>query len=272
VKLRSEEYGEPTKTLLVPGAGRSGQTWFCYMLAHLLNARFIEPYCLLRGIHHSGLPYILNLTHGDLPDRDRTAYSLVVKTHEFPDRHFSLTRKVILIVRDPRDMITSAWFRYHVIKTTGSDLEPEAQALSLTSRPAKRSKSLKSRIWMLIHGTRILSVILSARKWARFNATWRRLPFVHVVRYEDLLNKADDTMAGICRYLEVPVDSEQIRDTLHKFSFQEITGRRRGVEETENISFRKGTTGDYKEKLTSLELRIVAYFCRKEAKHYGYQL
>jgi Sulfotransferase domain len=268
----SQIYCEPTITVLVPAAGRSGQTWLCYMLAHLLNARFIEPYCLLRGILHSGLPYILDLTHGDLPGRSLTSYSLVVKTHELPDPYLSLTRKIILIVRDPRDMVTSAWYRYYVMKTTGSDLEDDAQNLVLTDKPIKNNKTLKSRLWSLIYGNRTLAITLSARKWAIFSAAWRDLPFTHVVRYEDLLQRPYETMAEICRYLELPENPDQINDTLHKLSFKEITGRKPGQEQTKNISFRKGTVGDHKSKLSPFELQLISYFCKEEAKHYGYQL
>jgi len=272
VKTVNQGYSKSTGIVLVPAAGRSGQTWLCYMLAHLLNARFIEPYCLLRGIFHSGVSYVLDLTHGNLSGRGHSPYSLVVKTHELPDRHFSLTCKVILIVRDPRDMVTSTWFRYYVMKTTGSDLEDDAQSMRLTEKSVPRRSSLKSRLWMLIHGNRTLAIILSARKWAQFNASWRNLPFTRVIRYEDLLQKPYETMAEICQYLEIQEDSEQILDTVHKLSFKEITGRRPGQEETRNISFRKGTVGDHKSKLKPYELKIIKFICNKEAKSLGYML
>jgi hypothetical protein len=259
-------------TVLVAAAGRSGQTWLCFMLAHLLNARFIEPYCLARGIVYSGHQSVLELTQGALPGRATTPYTLVVKTHEHPDPYYSLTSKVIVIVRDPRDVITSASLRFYVMKTTGSDVEEDAQGLLLTDRPLPKRNSLKDRLWKLVYGNQTLGIIMTARKWARFHAAWRRVPFAHVIRYEDLLVEPLSTMAGICSYLEVPMNPAQIKDTLHQLSFKQLTGRCSGVEQVKNLSFRKGVVGDHKNKLKPFELSLISYFCKCEAANYGYNL
>jgi hypothetical protein len=258
--------------VLVAAAGRSGQTWLCFMLSHLLNAKFIEPYCLLRGIVYTGHPYVLGLTQGALPGREATRYNLVVKTHQMPDPYYSLTKKVVIIVRDPRDMITSACLRYHVMKTTGSDVEEDAQGMSLCDDMLPKHATLKERITSLVYGNRMLAITLSARSWRNFHGAWRRLPFGHIVRYEDLLDKSIESMSEICRYLEIPIDESQIGETLHRLSFKEITGRSSGQENAKSIMFRKAAVGDYKKKLNRIELAIIRHFCRKEAARFGYIL
>jgi hypothetical protein len=262
----------PEDTVLVAAAGRSGQTWLCFVLAHLLNARFLEPYCLLRGIIFTGNAYVLSQTQGKLPGRSPSRYDLVVKTHQHPDPFFSLTRKVILIVRDPRDVTTSAWHRFNVMKTTGSDVEEDAQGMALLPYKLPFEKSLKNRIWSMVHGNRTLAIYLVARRWSRFHAAWRRLPFCHIVRYEDLLKQPVESMSGICRHLGIPVDEVLIKSALEALSFAKITGRNAGDEDNKSIMFRKATAGDHKGKLGPLELALVRFHCREEAAHYGYQI
>ncbi len=259
-------------TILVAAAGRSGQTWLCFVLAHLFNARFLEPYCLLRGIVSTGNKYVLGLTEGNLPGREKTRYSHIVKTHEQPDPYFSLTRKVILIVRDPRDVITSQWLKFHIMTTTGTDIEEDGQGMALTEATLARRPTLKDRLWSLAYGNRKLAISLTARKWRTFHEAWRRLPFCHVVRYEDLVREPMETMKSIRAYLEVDVGDAQIADTMHKLSFKEITGRRQGEEQANSIMFRKASVGDHREKLSSAELAIIKHFCNTEAANYGYQL
>ena len=261
-----------TDTVLVAGVMRSGQTWLCFMLAHALNARFLEPYCLLRGIVYTGNDYVRELANGRFNNRASSGYSLVVKTHESPDPHFSLTRKVVLIVRDPRDTATSAALRFHVMKTTGSDVEEDAQRLSLLETPAKRKATLKEWIWRLVYGNRLISIILIARKWRAFHQSWLQIPFCHLVKFEDLVKQPIETMDGICSYLENHVDEAQLRDTAHKLSMAEIKKREISNDPTMNIGFRKGVVGDFKNHLSRLELAIIRYYCHDTAARLGYKL
>lgn len=261
-----------TDTVLVAGVMRSGQTWLCFMLAHALNARFLEPYCLLRGILYSGHDYVRGLANGGLPGRPATRYALVVKTHERPDPHYSLTRKIVLIVRDPRDTATSAALRYHVMMTTGSDVEEDAQGLSLLAAPAKKPPTLKDRAWRLVYGNRLLSIVMVARKWRAFHAAWLQIPFCHVVKFEDLVQRPVETMAGMCRYLEVAVDEAQLRDTAHQLSMAEIKRHGTEADPAKSIGFRKGVVGDFKNHLSRLELKVIRHFCAETAARLGYEL
>ena len=261
-----------TDTVLVAGVMRTGQTWLCFMLAHAWNARFVEPYCLLRGILYSGNAYVRSLTQGNLPGRSPTSCRLVVKTHEPPDRHFSLTRNVVLIVRDPRDTITSAVLRYHVMKTTGSDIEEDAQSLSLLAAPVIRPSTIKDRVWQIVYGSRLLSVILTARKWSSFNRAWMQVPFVHVVRYEDLIADPARQLSIISEKTSIDTTEQQLGETSRQLSMAEINQRHVQSDQTKRIGFRKGVAGDYKNHLTRLEIAIVRHYCRTTAHHFGYDL
>ena len=265
-------YQGEADTVLVAAATRSGQTWLCFMLAHALNARFLEPYCLLRGIVYSGHDYVRGLSQGGLPGRTPTRYALVVKTHECPDPYYSLTRKLVLIVRDPRDTATSAALRYHVMKTTGTDVEEDAQQLSLLQVPAIKPATLKVRISRIVCGHRLLAMIMVACKWRSFHEAWLQIPFVHVVKFEDLVREPVPTMAGICRYLEIEVKETQLHDTVQKLSMAEINRHHADTDATKRIGFRKGVVGDYKNHLSRLELAIIRHYCSGTAARFGYKL
>lgn len=259
-------------TVLVAGVMRTGQTWLCFMLAHALNARFIEPYCLARGIVFSGHEYVRRLAQGGLPSRAATRCAVVVKTHESPDPHFSLTRRVILITRDPRDVVTSAALRYHVMKTTGSDVEEDAQSLSLVGTPVERAPTLKDRLWKIVYGNRLLSVYLTARRWSSFYRAWRQLPFCHVVRFEDLVKNPLLELKNICDYIEIDVSPEQIAETARALSMGEIKRNQNSTDESKEIGFRKGVVGDFRNHLSRLELAIVRHYCATVAAQHGYAL
>jgi hypothetical protein len=169
-------------------------------------------------------------------------------------------------------MINSSCLRFQVMKTTGSDVEEDAQEMALCTQKLPERKTLKERVASLVYGNRMLSILVTARKWREFHAAWRRIPFCHVVRYEDLLQKPNETMQGVCRYLEIPINEDQINETLHKLSFKEITGRRAGEEQSNSIMFRKAVVGDHKKKLGRFSLALIRRFCGEEASHFGYRL
>lgn len=264
-------YQGDADTVLVAGAMRSGQTWLCFMLANAFNARFVEPYCLLRGIVFSGHDYVRGLTQGELPGRAATPVKLIVKTHQAPDPHFSLTRKVVLIVRDPRDMVTSALHRYHFMTTTGSDVEEDAKGLALVPLSVHQPLPFKERVRRLVYGNRLFATVLTARRWRDFNTAWRQLPFCHVVRFEDLVKNLAGELDAIARHVGVVVDPATIADTAHLLSMGEI--RKHGLtDELKGIGFRKGVVGDFNNHLTRLELAFIRHYCRNAARDFDYTL
>ena len=103
------------KVILIADYGRSGQGWLSYMLCYLLNAKYIEPYFFLRGALYTENKALRDITSGDLPNREKTEYSMVIKTHELPAGHLNLTDKVIFLMRDPRDIAVSTYFMYRAI-------------------------------------------------------------------------------------------------------------------------------------------------------------
>lgn len=241
------------KVILIADYGRSGQGWLSYMLSFVLNAKYIEPYALLKGFKYSRLQYVIDLTSGNLPQRKKTGCSMVIKTHEYPAKNFNLTDKVILLARDPRDVAVSAFWRYR-------DFSQK-----------EKYESLKGKIFGLIHNFKFTSFIMTAFKWRKYYPAWENIGH-HFVRYEDLSFNTKETLKNILKYLEVETPENLVKEAIEKFSFEKITGRKKGEEDLENLEFRKGIVGDHENYFSKLELKIFRFICGKEARKLGYIL
>lgn len=256
--------------ILIADYGRSGQGWLSYMLCYILNARYIEPYCLLRGIIYSGSKDIIKLTQGNLKDRKPTKYSMVVKTHNYPDPFFSLTDKVILLARDPRDVAVSAHARYNVMNNTGTDVEAGAQKEILIKKTFKIKNKLRHQIQRWLMTNKSYSYFVTAYLWKKYYEVWENIDICFKVTYEDLSLHPKKTLKNIMEYLEIEVQDEFIEEAIEKFSFENIAKRRKGIEEKDNVAFRKGIVGDYKNKFNRYNLIIFNKICRKVAEKWGY--
>ncbi len=264
------------KIILVADYGRSGQGWLSYMLCYILNAKYIETYCLLRGLAFTDDEYISNLTQGNIPGREKTKYSLIVKTHSHPDPFFSLTNKVILLARDPRDVAVSGYFRNRAIAKSGTDVNPELQnktILRVKPRPLnfmKKSLRQKLKEWLwLKKGT---CYLLTAIKWRNFYAAWEHVDLCYKVRYEDLLTDPKKSLSGMLKYLDIEAEDRIIDEAVEKFSFEKLSGRKKGEEQRQNFVYRKGIAGDYKNNFNFFELSIFRKICRDAARKWGYAL
>lgn len=241
------------KVVLVADYGRSGQGWLSFMLCYILNAKYIEPYDFLRGRKYYYSQNVIDLTKGNLPGREKTKYSMIIKTHEYPASDFNLTDKVIFLTRDPRDVAVSAYYRYKVIFQQ------------------EKNQTLKSKISFLIHRFKFTSFIMTAYKWRNHFLAWRHINY-YPVRYEDLWLNPKNTLKGMLNYLEVRASDNLIEDSTEKFSFEKITGRQKGEEDLKNVALRKGIVKDYKNHFSKLGLIIFKFICGKAAKKAGYDL
>lgn len=264
------------KIILVADYGRSGQGWLSYMLCYILNAKYIETYCLLRGLAFTDDEYIINLTEGNIPGREKTKYSLIVKTHSHPDPFFSLTDKVILLARDPRDVAVSGYFRNRTIAKYGTDVPPELQNKAILHvKPRSLNfvkKSLHERLKEWLWTKKFTCLFLTAIKWRNFYITWEHVDLCYRVRYESLLKDPKKTLSGILKYLDVDADDGIIDEAIEKFSFEKLSGRKKGEEQRQNFVYRKGIAGDYKNHFNFLQLLIFKKICRDMAKKWGYAL
>ena len=240
--------GSQEDILLIADFGRSAQGWLSYMLCYILNARYIEPYCLLSGTQFTESAVIAANTRGALPNRMRSRYALVVKTHNFPDRNFTLTRSVIYLTRDPRDVAVSYYYLNRNWRRAGA-----------------RSPSV------LLHSLPVIGHLLTALRWRRHFQRWRHVD-AHWVRYEDLRHDIEGTLISILLHFGASEDSAVVREAINVFSFENSYGRKRGTEDVSNSEARKGQIGDYRNHFPLWLNRLFWVICGTQAEMAGYRL
>lgn len=241
-----------SKILLIADYGRSGQGWLSYMLSYILNAPYVEPYNFLVGTKYTKSDHILSLTQGGLPNREKTSYSLVVKTHNYPSKDFNLTDKVLFLIRDPRDVAVSMHNLHLIHERSVGWGHPRAKVTLLFKRYFK-----------------IFDYIKTISEWKRYYTAYKKIDH-HLVRYEDLLKDTRKELNEVLNFLGESIDKKIIDEGIENFSFEKITGRAQGVEDQNNPEFRKGVSGDYKNKFSKLEKIIINYIFRKILKEANY--
>ena len=234
-------------TLLISDFGRSAQGWLSYLLCYILNARYIEPYALLAGSKYSSSEIIENNTKGRLKEREISRYNIVVKTHSYPAKQIDLTKSIICLTRDPRDVAVSYYYMVrNAIKNGNIDRK------------------------LIFHIVPLFSYIITAFGWRKHFRSWQNVPSVHL-RYEDLRKDTFGVISSVLLNFEVNINKETILEAIDIFSFENCYGRKRGNEDINNPEARKGQIGDYRNHFTKLYNIIFWMICGKEAKLAGYR-
>jgi len=232
--------------MLVVGYPKSGNTWFCYLLAYCLNAEYDDlddP-----GVHPQS-DYERQYVKGGLAHKSwQEQTGLILKTHRKTVRPKG--EPVVYLVRDGRDVLVS-YFHY-------------LQKFF----PATFGRAVKGTIWSRLfrfgRPQHEFGGFLRcfAPKWADHVNYWlARNPDV-LVRYEDLKKDPTCTLNTIFAGLGVEVAESVILEALDIFSFQKMSGRKEGAEDNKSF-YRKGISGDWRNHFSAADL---AYFDGKAAR------
>lgn len=153
--------------------------------------------------------------------------------------------RMILLVRDPRDVAASALGRHR----TGGDAYQKRQKRSKDT-PKKREAVADNRPSAFVKGqaNRYLRNVSSAN--AAYDA---HKGHKILVRYEDLRVDTLDTMRRIYADLDIPVDEEELARAVKKHAWESIPEEKKG----EGKFYRKATPGGWREDLTPKQVEIV---------------
>lgn len=229
--------------VFIVGFPKSGNTWMQTLMS-----------CILFGIDAKYMSD--KLAQEIVPDvHARTYYKRFnsfnfFKSHDLPKKEF---RKVIYIVRDGRDAITSY---LHFRKNLGQDV--------------KLSDFYTDESWVF------------PTFWHLHVKAWLENPYnadILYVRYEDLLKNTHAELQRIMQFVGVQREPELIDKIVEGSS---ITNMRKRVAETGGMGnhkwtgekgakfFRKGKIGDYVNHMTKEEIKAFNEISKKELSEFGY--
>jgi hypothetical protein len=223
-------------SVIVVGYPKSGNTWVSRLLGELLNSPVtgIDGAAPLatEGLDRPGAHTVLQLhLRPTTEDIDITAW-------KFPISRWT-TERVVHVVRDPRDVVTSAMYFWDML-------------------------SIRQTIEMIGEGAASVSLFGS---WQEYVSGWLALP-VALVRYEQLAADTHSALVELMETLELPMPSDNnIRQVIQHQSFTE---KRKSISEGGFVTYdadaqlknlRRGVVGDWREHFTQDDERLAdAYF------------
>lgn len=227
------------RSIFVLGYPRTGTNWLCTILNQYFEIPISEPW--LRKWPATE-PVILHL-----------------------HRYLIVPRRTIYMIRDPRDIVIS---HYHKIL-----VEPDSEARTRVGQfcdaPLVHDNlrlNLPNFIRYLFEG-----VVPSTISLDRHLRKARSLG-LYTTRYEDLLERGEETLSGIVEHLSgKPADLQRVRKTLEATSFEKHTGRKPGEEDPSQVVARKGVAGDWKNQFTPEAARTFDRFAGDLLIEFGYE-
>jgi hypothetical protein len=218
-----------------------------------------------------GGSWISNLIRSYIGSRFNDGYRLIGRD-EVIQKHVryrpGLTR-VVVVVRDPRDMFVSAYYHETSFTDREKSLPIERYFRKDPERPMAEdfAEYLEAKLLHITHPRFFYSQFLDS---------WLERSGVCVVRYEDFLGDAEAQLIRVVRFLERPVELDRIRSAVTENSFKNTTRRLYGVERTtgveDNTRFvRKGIVGDWKNHFNERSCQLLEKFEGSSLRRLGYE-
>ena len=221
---------------------KSGGTWLCQMLGALLDLPFPRNQAMTwpQGIFHSHYPGAAG------------------------------NNKTILLVRDGRDVMVSAYYHFII----GHDHNP-----SFLTEVWRKGLGVKDYQNIEQHLPAFIDLFFTQFKiggrvmnWSDYiNSFDLNSPNLYIVKYEDLLQDCASTMHELVNWLDYPdITSEKIGKVIVEYSFRNISGRTAGQEDSSQF-LRKGIAGDWKNKFSEEAILRFEKWAKPQLELLGYR-
>jgi hypothetical protein len=270
---RSADAGiSPERLIWIFGSARTGSTWLGAMMADLEDhAWWHEPlvgylfghlyYERARGRRRDEnfilggdkslwlgpvRRFVLDSASARFPERVDGGYLVIKEPHGTlgaPLLAEALPEsRMILLVRDPRDVISSKMDAAREGSWAEEAQKSRGQEKKNTSADRKPDAFVKSQ------ARRYVQLIELAQQAYDAHAGHKVL-----VRYEDLRAKPLETMRHIYRELEIPAKEQELARVVEKHAWENIPDRKKGT----GKFYRKGSPGGWAEDLTREQVETV---------------
>lgn len=229
--------------IFIAGFPKSGNTWVQNLISGIIF-----------GISTEFLPD--RLTQELVPDVHYKKYYKrffdfnCFKTHDEPlEKH----RRVIYLVRDPRDVIVSY---YYYLKNSGNQIDYQK----------------------MIYGDKS-----ELSQWINHAKSWRKNSYkseIMLLKYEDLLLNPMKEMKRVIEFMKIERNDETLLNSIQGNSFKEMRIKEESLGfdneiyrkkwNNEGRFFRKGIIGSYKEELTLDLIRTIEERAGTEMEYLDY--
>lgn len=162
--------------------------------------------------------------------------------------------RLISLVRDGRDVIVSGANQWH-------NLSPDDGP----SRQGAREAGVEPK-WFDMFAQHWVEAVTAVR------AARHRFRCILQVRYEDMLQHTEQEAARVLEFIGADADPAVVARCVDAASFRSLSGGRRSGEEDPTSFFRKGTAGDWREKLSPSQVRQFEERCGELLTELGYAL
>ena len=261
---------------------KSGNTWMRALLHNLLvnedkpvNINRLNSFCLgeSKASYYSQLESrpLTKISDREISElRLRVHESLTraspdsvfVKTHNYlgewegiPMVNMEVTAGAIYILRNPLDVVIS--YAHHF----GVDID---EAIIHMAHPEAGTPTTTANVRQ-VYGS-----------WSSNVSSWtgNPTPDIHVVRYEDLTAKPNQTVTAMARFLGLNPPRDRIQRTIDNSSFKVLKSQEEKhgfVERSAHARFfRAGKTGQWRDTLTPDQVASIVETHREQMQRFGY--
>lgn len=231
---------------------KSGRTWLTLMIGEYLTQRYAKTIPEFNPLRD--LPRLTSMIAGVSTLKIYHDGSLLTWTPEQLDIHANGKRdlqdkNVILLIRDPRDIVVSAYFE------------------RTRRHPARGKKGYRGTLSEFLNNERgsCDTIIAYYKSWYRFKNVPRELK---IVKYEHLMAQPELELWSVLKFLRVPeIDDQIVRYAVDRCSFQNMRKMEEkdvfrdfklspgDPDDPESYKTRRGKIGGYKDYLNEIEVR-----------------
>ena len=186
-----------------------------------------------------------------------------VKTHNalLADAHgpmitMELTAGAIYVIRNPLDVAIS--YSHHLGKTIDETIE-------ILNSPRSGNPNTLKNVYQLLGS------------WSEHVASWtaRPHPGLHVIRYEDMLERPDATFGVVASFLGLKPPHGRLLRAIERSRFKELrkAEEAQGFKERSDFAerfFREGRAGQWREVLTAEQVQRIVDAHRPAMQRFGY--
>lgn len=194
---------------------------------------------------------------------DSRPHTIFCKTHlavlevrDHPTINLNVTAGAIYLVRNPLDIVSS------LSDHQGLTIDQTIEMMTVANFETPTTETMAGEPW---------------GNWSQNVESWtgQPNPALHVIRYEDLLERPTKVFAGLAKFLHVDAPRARIERAVKNSSFKVLRKleERDGFQEKTSVQerfFRQGRAGGWHDELTEQQVKSVVDVHRAQMERFGY--